>query len=358
MKNLPGEPLDTEERALVAQLPRLRGRGEPTPELDARILAAARAAQTGAGSSPPRHRRRWQMPLALAASLCLAVGLAWQLRLAPTRHAQMEAARPVAAEPAATVAAESAAATAPPAPADIFPMAAPRQETSAVPAPPRAPAAAHSPQVAVEAAAPAPTSASAAAQEAPTPPALAADRPSPAPIPPPPAAAPAPAALPPPTPAAAISAFPADDTAETARSERRSTEGAGRQRTTAAEALPASKSLATPPATPPPAPATAARPAAAAPPPPAATRAETPRTDRMSSAAARTHADNDAAEDDLPPATMNSPAAREAWLQRIAELAHAGRLDEARASLAEFRKRYPNEPIPPILHKLEQGAQR
>lgn len=55
---------------------------------------------------------------------------------------------------------------------------------------------------------------------------------------------------------------------------------------------------------------------------------------------------------------MDSPAVREAWLRRIAELAHAGRLDEARASLKEFRRRYPNEQIPAILHKLEQDAQR
>ena len=71
-------PLDAEERALRAQLPRLHGRGEPGPLLDASILSAARAAATKA---PPRPRRRsWIMPLSVAATVTVAVGLAWRLQ--------------------------------------------------------------------------------------------------------------------------------------------------------------------------------------------------------------------------------------------------------------------------------------
>jgi hypothetical protein len=43
---------------------------------------------------------------------------------------------------------------------------------------------------------------------------------------------------------------------------------------------------------------------------------------------------------------------RDAWLARIRELATAGRGDEARASLAEFRRRYPAFAIPEDLRPL------
>lgn len=58
-------------------------------------------------------------------------------------------------------------------------------------------------------------------------------------------------------------------------------------------------------------------------------------------------------EEDVPPATMDAPAARDAWLKRIAELQQQGRIDDARASLAEFRRRYPDAVLPPELRKLE-----
>ena len=44
MSRFPREPLDAEERALAAALPRLHGRDEPDAALDARILSAAHAA--------------------------------------------------------------------------------------------------------------------------------------------------------------------------------------------------------------------------------------------------------------------------------------------------------------------------
>ena len=75
------EPLDPQERALARMLAEA-GQAEPPPELDARILAAARAAPPAAtpihprtGATPPpaagsrRHvrRRHWPMALGLAA---------------------------------------------------------------------------------------------------------------------------------------------------------------------------------------------------------------------------------------------------------------------------------------------------
>ena len=40
------------------------------------------------------------------------------------------------------------------------------------------------------------------------------------------------------------------------------------------------------------------------------------------------------------------------WLERIEELRKQGRIDEARASLAEFRKRYPDFKLPETLRNL------
>lgn len=70
-----------------------------------------------------------------------------------------------------------------------------------------------------------------------------------------------------------------------------------------------------------------------------------------------------------PPALINAPArtleksakestesvlqmatmAPEKWLARIEELRRAGRIDEAKAGLAEFRRRYPDHALPPAL---------
>jgi resuscitation-promoting factor RpfA len=57
-------------------------------------------------------------------------------------------------------------------------------------------------------------------------------------------------------------------------------------------------------------------------------------------------------EEVVPPATADSPQVREAWLQRIRELAKAGRLDDARASLREFRHRYPGVALPDDVRAL------
>lgn len=80
------EPLDDDERDLAARLARVGPFGEPSPSLDARILAAAHAA---AATRAPGTRRRlaWiGVPPALvtgigvAAAAVLALGLVWQLQ--------------------------------------------------------------------------------------------------------------------------------------------------------------------------------------------------------------------------------------------------------------------------------------
>ncbi len=72
----------TDERALALRLARLGPHGEPSPQLDAAVLAAARAAL----DAPPvstHPARRWPVVLGVAASLVLAVGVALRLRPLP-----------------------------------------------------------------------------------------------------------------------------------------------------------------------------------------------------------------------------------------------------------------------------------
>lgn len=56
--------------------------------------------------------------------------------------------------------------------------------------------------------------------------------------------------------------------------------------------------------------------------------------------------------DEQPPASFSTPAARDAWLQRIRELVRTGELDAARASLKEFRRRHPDHAVPEDLKAL------
>ena len=74
-------------------------------------------------------------------------------------------------------------------------------------------------------------------------------------------------------------------------------------------------------------------------------------------AAAGVSRDQPVADDDVPPATVDAPGVRDAWLRRIGELVTEGRMDEARESLAVFRKRYPEEILPPELQPLEPPPQ-
>lgn len=83
--NAPREPLDADERDLAARLARVGPFDQPSPALDARILAAAHAA---AATRAPR--RRWRLRIGMppvlatgvgvAAAAVLALGLVWQLR--------------------------------------------------------------------------------------------------------------------------------------------------------------------------------------------------------------------------------------------------------------------------------------
>jgi len=217
-------PLDPEERALAARLARLGPHGEPSPALDARVLAAAHAATAGGADRGGRERgwrrARWPVGAGVAASLALAATIAWQMRPLP----------------APVVSPDD-----PEAPPGVF------------------------------------------------------DAPSPvAEVPP---AQPMPLPLPPPLP-------------------------------------------------PPPPPAPPAPPVAAAPAPVAVTAPAPPVAD------ADEADDPDAPDTEVPPATVASPQVRDAWLARIRELVAAGREDEARASLAEFQRRYPAFAVPQDLRPL------
>ncbi len=108
------EPLTPEERELAQLTARLGPQGEPSPALDARILAAAHAALDSKPAS--RRKPRWPVAMGLAASVMLAVGIAWQLR--PLQQAPVVASEaPANALPDQAAQADSAqAATSAPAP--------------------------------------------------------------------------------------------------------------------------------------------------------------------------------------------------------------------------------------------------
>lgn len=349
------EPLTPEERALAERL-RLGPQAAPSPALDAAVLAAARAALDGdradrgavsphptqptaaapadaahAHAAPrPRRLRRWSAAMGVAASLALAVGIAWQLRPLPPSPPH---AAPVPAEDAA--AEESGdpgygpAAPEPAAAADAAPSA------RAAPAPEMAPPAAESRQ--------------AGAEElhepvaAPASPMKALSPPKPAPLPAPAVEAP---------PAAAPQVFPEPASAEhdeqyAAQQRERDAIGARAapapvlQRRQALKSAPAPTSADAPrgalaeaqgndlsaaPPPPPAAPASAAAPAAIA--------------DDAASGAAQAAAGADA---QLPPRQ---------WLARIRQQRDAGERDAARASLRLFRQQHPQARIPRDLRAL------
>lgn len=339
----PGSPrlLDAEERALAKALPRLHGRTAPGPDLDASILAAAEAAVRPAKSSqtPVRPRASWIAPTALAASMVLAVGMAWQLRPLPSLEAAQPAAESDAGEAMAARMIEL-----PPAEQDV-------KKVQSKPAPARAPS-------------PAPTqpatpanrkeqvaSPAASAREAPpdlreapaqvsAPAAFPVVSPTTLPIAPP-------APAPPPPPAVAAEASAASPTLDTQTSER-----AMRARTSApAAAAGASRDAAMRDTT------SADKTGAVGNVGQSAPKAMRPA--EITSQQARNEAEMAADAsfvgdpDDIPPATAASPAVRDAWLHRIIELLEQGKRQEAEASLAEFRRRYPAAVLPPALRALE-----
>lgn len=118
MNRRPPEPLNAEERQLADQLARLGPHGEPSPTLDARILAAAHDAVVARPAA--RRKPRWPVAMGLAASALLAVGIAWQLRPVDEIPSAEQTALPearlvIADEPQAADAAAAAPADAPPA---------------------------------------------------------------------------------------------------------------------------------------------------------------------------------------------------------------------------------------------------
>jgi hypothetical protein len=121
--------------------------------------------------------------------------------------------------------------------------------------------------------------------------------------------------------------------------------------------------MAMPPPPPPPAPVMQAQQGAPAPtaaaPPPAISRSDRVETERAAAtdrqafdAAAAADRAADEPGEDVPPATADSPAVRDAWLQRIRELVAAGERDAARTSLQEFVRRHPDQPLPDDLRQL------
>lgn len=152
MNRFPPEPLNDEERALAALIARDGPHGEPSPSLDAKILAAAHSAV----DRPARRKPRWPVFTGAAASVLLAAGIGWQMLSerdqeaafgeAPT-HAPAAATATVQAAPQAGVAATqevaplpsrppeapAAAKARPPVPAPASPKPAPARDAAAAP---------------------------------------------------------------------------------------------------------------------------------------------------------------------------------------------------------------------------------
>ena len=306
--NTPRTPLDDEERALAARLARLGGPAGPPPAVDAGILAAARRAVERA----PAPRRRWPLAVGAAASVVFAVGIAWQLRpgqdgtrayseadfvRAPGAGGPSAAEElPVAVDSAAPVA--QAVAPAPSTPADDAAGLDAAKPTAA--AAPLADAAAVSVRPAGAA------DARAFPEEA---------KAAPAPPPPPPAPPEPPIVFDEPSPVASPAPAAAANTAGSAARET-------------------------------PAPARRAAQEAAA---------EGEALDRIDVTGSRLRQTEGFSSDELdedPPATADSPQVQRAWLQRIRDMVANGDADGARASLGEFKRRYPHYDLPDDLRDL------
>lgn len=293
--------LTPEERALARRLAKLGPQGEPSPSIDAHILAAAHAAVR-----PTVHARRkvskWPATFGMAASLAIACGIAWQLRPAPEL-------------PAASVqkieADEGVEYRAPP------PMSArevPRRPLN-MPTPPPAEQAAPRRRANIRPAT--------RADEQQKPQSFAMEPP----IVLDEAVHPAPAA------AAAPAAPPAADVEVVGSGVINPIDVESVESTTVLTAEQIARKQ-------------EQREAGAA----SANQAR-------ERAAAKARAEPQFAEPDeevVPPATADSPAVRDAWLQRIRELVRDGQLDAARESLKAFRTRYPGHAIPDDLHAIEE----
>ena len=306
------DPLDADERALAEALARDALPG-PSPQLDARILAAARSATatTATRSSSRRPRPRWIAGMGIAATLVLAIGIAWRLRPLPPQH---QAASEYAVS-AVRVIEPPAQAASPPATADDVVY---RQvQSQPVPEAPKS--------------IPAERESAAARKQAPPEPPVVFDEPSPMDAPTPPPAPPAPAAVAAPQPIANGMAAPAASTMQAAPMQKQ------------ADSYDEAKNLDR-------IQVTGSRI------PDSAPQAFSHEASGMDAAAAADAAAEGgvsrAVLDEEPPATADSPQVQEAWLQRIRELLSDGETDAARNSLAEFRRRYPKYVLPEDLRRF------
>lgn len=318
------EPLTPEERLLADRLAGDGSAASPSAALDAAILGAARndsgaaPAQTRAATAhrtvSPR-RRRWPLAAGMAASVALAVGIAWQLRPVPDSEMRAASEMPAAAPAAATAPSPEVLGSrevTPPPPVESAPL--PAQAATDVPAP------------AASAADEAPPAASTRHETVAT---ESSDR--------------------------ASSAAAAEVQAPVERSTAFGAEMHPAAAPPPPPAIPASvPSVPAPPPAPPSPPApmqapaeSAARRAAPTAPAPAAARQT-----RAESQALVLESIDDAPDDGDPPASADAPEVRAAWLARVRELLDAGRIGEAKASLAEFHRRHPQAELPPDLRAL------
>lgn len=327
--SMPSHPsLSAEERELARLLGRLDGARQPSVAVDAAILALARqsvAAQAVARSTPPRLRR-WPAVMGLAASLMLAVGIAWQLR--PTQDMDYASEPPAAASADAAGAPEQAAsgpwvddmaadAATPAATPDAFPSAEPTVPAPIIPASSRNGAA-----VAIDAEPERRQRASVASEAAPQ----VAMQPDMADM-----AAPIAAPVPPPPPAAM-----AEATAPVEAATNAAAPAAARNERTLDQIVVTGSRVPEPP------PESSARTTAAQAP------AGSPAADRDYDTAGF----STEAIDQQPPANADAPLVQKAWLNRIRALLARGEITAAQHSLGEFHRRYPQYPLPDDLQRL------
>ncbi len=346
--NRPSEPFNAEERDLAQRLARLGGPREPAPALDAIILAAARAAVPANVAETPADVRsdpkitalrpgkpapRWPLGFGLAASLVLAAGIGWRLQ----GDGEGSSAESAASAPAAETDEVTQAVLLEP----------PLQRTP----PPPPPALAEASADAAVRRAEAPRDAFAKTAPPPSEPEFAADMAAGA-------VSSAESAAASPAPSAGSANAVADDAAL----DKISVTGS---RVAAERAVGAAEYTRTPlnerreqaasPSSPKPAAAAAASPAPPPPPPPPSVQSERARGQlgNLEGDAEARKSREEYRFDERPPVSADSAEFRQAWLQRIRGLIAKGAQDDARSSLQEFRRRYPDVELPDDLRKLD-----